>query len=226
MIKWFSGVFIAAAVLSACAPPIARPVPTATRRPAVVFPPTWTPTRGVAGTIRPSATPLPTRTIGPAATPAASSVITSTQGHFRLEIPQNWISQAGQRQLLSGGGQRSIDYAAYRAPGSAPQPAIFIFYKWPNNAPISNENAWEQAFAVASLAVKVCPMTLTQGGPIEIGGENGKYIGYEDGCGVQGELIGFVHEGMNFGLLIEAPQALWEEWRTMLRDIIGTLEFE
>jgi hypothetical protein len=226
LIRFASALLFALVVLSACAPPLARPAPTVTRRPAVVFPPTWTPTPGMAGTIGPSPTPLPTRTIGPAATPAASSVITSAQGHFQIKIPQNWITQAGQRQLLGGSGQRNIDYATYSAPGTAPQPAIFVFYKWPNNGPISNENAWEQAFAVASLVIKVCPMTLTQGGPIEIGGENGKYIGYEDGCGVQGELIGFVYEGMNFGMLIEAPKPLWEEWRPILRNIIGTLKFE
>ena len=119
-----------------------------------------------------------------------------------------------------------MEYVTYSAPGTAPQPAIFIFYKWPNGGPISNENAWEQAFAVASLAVKVCPMTLTQGGAIEVGGETGKYIGYQDGCGVQGELIGFVHAGVNFGILLEAPQPLWDEWQSTLRDIVSTLKFE
>ncbi len=118
-----------------------------------------------------------------------------------------------------------MNFATFSAPGTAPQPAIYVFYKWPNGGPISNDNAWEQAYAVASLAVKVCPVTLTTGGSIEIGGENGKYIGYEDGCGVQGELIGFVHNGMNFGILIEAPKPLWEAWRPTLRSIIGTLEF-
>ena len=127
---------------------------------------------------------------------------------------------------MGAGAERQMNYAAFSAPGTAPQPAILVFYKWPNAGPISNDNAWEQAYAVASLAVKVCPVTLTTGGPITIGGENGKYIGYEDGCGVQGELIGFVHNGMNFGILIEAPQPLWEEWRPILRDIVGTLEFK
>jgi hypothetical protein len=214
MVKWLSGLFIAIVVLSACAAP-------------AVFPPTWTLTPGRPITPTPTWTPRPTHTVGPAATPAASAIFMTTDGVFTLKVPANFASQAGQRQLVgAGGAERQMNYAAFSAPGTAPQPAIFVFYKWPNSGPISNDNAWEQAYAVASLAVKVCPVTLTTGSSIEIGGENGKYIGYEDGCGVQGELMGFVHEGMNFGLLIEAPKPLWAEWRPILRDIVGTLQFE
>jgi hypothetical protein len=213
-------------VLSACAAPAPRAVPTATRRAAVSFPPTWTLTPGRAVTLTPTNTPRPTRTIGPAATPAASQVFTTTDAIFTIEIPSNWTTQSGQRQLLGSRDRSQLNYVTFSAPGTAPQPAIFAFYKWPNSGPISNENAWEQAFAVAALAVKVCPMTLTLGGPLTVGGEEGKYIGYQDGCGVQGELIAFVHNGMNFGFLIEAPQSMWEEWRSILRDIIGTLDFK
>jgi hypothetical protein len=211
--------------ITACAAPAPRALSTPTRRSAVSFPPTWTLTPGRAVTITPTNTPRPTRTIGPAATPAASKVFTTTDAIFTIEIPSNWTTQAGQRQLLGASDQSQMNYAAFSAPGTAPQPAIFLFYKWPNSGPISNENAWEQAYAVAALAVKVCPMTLTVGGSINIGDEDGKYIGYQDGCGLQGELIAFVHNGMNFGILIEAPQPLWEAWRPILRDIIGTLEF-
>jgi hypothetical protein len=225
MIKWLSGLLIAIIVLSACAAPAPRVVPTATQR-VVVFPPTWTSTPGRPVTPTPTWTPRPTRTVGPAATPAASTVFTATDAVFTLEIPSNFTTQAGQQQLVGVSAERQMNYAAFGAPGTAPQPAILVFYKWPNAGPISNDNAWEQAYAVASLAVKVCPVTLTTGGAIEVGGENGKYIGYEDGCGVQGELMGFVHEGMNFGILIEAPKPLWEEWRPILRDIVDTLQFE
>lgn len=224
MLKWLSAVFIVV-LLSACASPAPRVLPTPTTRP-VVYPPTWTLTPGRLVTPTPSPTPRPTRTSGPAATPSAATVFTATDGIFTLEIPGNFASQTGQRQVVGASAERQMNYAAFSAPGAAPQPAILVFYKWPNAGPISNDNAWEQAYAIASLAVKVCPVTLTTGGPIEIGGENGKYIGYEDGCGVQGELIGLVHEGMNFGILIEAPRPLWEEWRPILQDIVGTLQFE
>jgi hypothetical protein len=225
MIKWFSGLFTAIVVLSACAAPAPRVLPTATQR-AAVYPPTWTLTPGRPITPTPTWTPRPTHTIGPAATPAASTIFTTTDGILTLKVPANFTAQVGQRQLVGAGAASQMSYATISAPGTAPQPAIFVFYKWPNAGPISNDNAWEQAYAIASLAVKVCPVTLTTGGPIAISGENGKYIGYEDGCGVQGELIGFVHNGMNFGMLIEAPQPLWQEWRPILRDIVGTLQLK
>ena len=99
MIKWLSGLFIASVMLSACAAPAPRVLPTATQR-AAVFPPTWTLTPGRPVTPTPTLTPRPTRTIGPAATPAASTIFTTTDGIFTLEIPSNFTTQAGQRQLV------------------------------------------------------------------------------------------------------------------------------
>jgi hypothetical protein len=157
-------------------------------------------------------------------TPAAVSVYTSTDEAFALSVPSNWSTSSGQRQMLSQQTQQ-MTYVAFGSPGAAPQPAIIIFYGWPALS-INNDNAWESAYAVASLAIKVCPMTLTVGGSIEIGGEPGKFFGYQDSCGVQGEVIGFVHDRVNYGVLIEAPQGAWEAWRTPLRDLIKTLKFK
>jgi hypothetical protein len=213
---------LAAMVLAACGSPPTAPVrpPTAT---AIVnrFPPTWTPR---AGTQAPTPTPGPTRTPAPIVTPAASRVYTSTEGAFTLELPSNWSRQSGQRQLIGQQAQQMY-YVAVGSPGTAPQPAVIIFYGWPAPNPITSDNAWESAYAIASLAIKVCPLTLTVGGSIALGGEPGKYIGYQDSCGVQGELIGLAHGDVNYGVLIEAPQAAWAEWRTPLRDLIGTLKF-
>jgi hypothetical protein len=212
-------------VLAACGSPAAtragqQPTPTS------LFaqrPPTWTPTPH-RGTLGPSVTPAPTRTPAPIVTPAASSVYTSTDEVFTLDVPSNWSVQSGERQMLSQQTEQ-MKYVAFGSPGAAPQPAAIIFYSWPA-ASANNDNAWQSAYAVASLAIKVCPMTLSVGGSIEVGGEPGKYIGYQDSCGVQGELIGFVHNRVNYGVLIEAPQGAWEAWRTPLRDLIGSLKFK
>lgn len=207
-------------VCAACVAPAPRTIPTATSAP-IKFPPTWTPTP-FQGTRGPTAPPPPTRTPAPIATPAASIVFTSTDQALRLEIPANWITTSGQRQLISDQ-TRQLAYASFSSPGLAPQPAALIFYKWPNAGPIDNDTAWQQAYAVASLAVKVCPVTLTTGGDITVAGERAKFIGYVDSCGVQGELIGLVHDGLNYGILLEAPQADWTEWQPRLRQIISTL---
>ncbi len=216
---------MAAIVLAACGSPattraVQPPTPTSLF---AQLPPTWTPTPH-RGTLGPSPTPAPTRTLAPIVTPAASSVYTSTDETFTLDVPSNWSAQSGERQMLSQQTEQ-MKYAAFGSPGAAPQPAVIIFYGWPA-ASANNDNAWQSAYAVASLAIKVCPMTLSVGGSIEIGGEPGKYIGYQDSCGVQGELIGFVHNRVNYGILIEAPQGAWEAWRTPLRDLIGSLKFK
>lgn len=214
---------LAAIVLAACGDPTTPPVrpPTAT---AIVniFPPTWTPR---SGTLAPTSTRGPTRTPAPIVTPAASQVYTSTDGAFALDLPANWSTQSGQRQII-GRQAQPMQYVAVGSPGTAPQPAVIIFYGWLAAGPVTSDNAWESAYAIASLAIKVCPMTLTVGGAIELGGEPGKYIGYQDSCGVQGELIGLAHGGVNYGVLIEAPRSAWAEWRVPLRDLIGTLKFE
>lgn len=218
--RWLSLLLISL-LLAACSQPVTR---TPTKRPPLVLPPTWT----IAATNRPTAgptlTPAPTRTLSPIATPAATQVFTATDSFFTVQVPANWTAQTGKREMVSNR-QYQMNYVSLSGPGTAPQPAVFILYKWPNMEPITNEDAWKQAFAVAALTVKVCPMTLTTGGPIVIGGEVGNYIGYEDSCGVQGELVGFVHNGVNYGILLEAPKPAWEEWRPQLRDMAGTLRF-
>ena len=207
-------------ILAACNQPRPTLQPTATSRPTLIPLPTLTlsPSPG------PSITPKPTRTIGPAATPAASIVFTSTDSLFTLKLPSNWVTSRGKSQM-NNDPSRQMNYVALSAPGTAPQPAVLIYYNWPAAGEISSDDAWQQAYALASATFKVCPMTLTTGGAITLGGESGQYIGYLDSCGVQGELIGLIHNTANFGLLIEAPSSLWDKWRPILRDIIGSLKF-
>lgn len=211
-------------LIAACRPPIAPPTPTATLEPTVPLPPTWTPTPIRGATTGPVSAPKPAHTIGPVATPAASIEFTSTDSLFTLKVPSNWTMQSAQRKLISDQAQ-AMTYIVLSAPGTAPQPAILIFYGWPAAGPIDNDNAWQQAYAIAALGIKVCPITLTTGGAITLGGATGKYIGYVDGCDVQGELIGFVRATINYGILIEAPVAIWETWRPILRAIVGSLAF-
>ncbi|HZY44177.1 MAG TPA: hypothetical protein VFF70_05430 [Anaerolineae bacterium] len=226
-----------AVVLTACGQPSAPVVMTPIELPTVVLPPTRTPTPTLAvehavRTVEPTAVPsiaataalTIARTIVPPATPAASIVYTSTDAIFTLQFPANWAKQSGERQLLTSQLQH-MAYVWFSAPGTPPQPAMIIFYNWPAVDVISNDTAWQQAFALASLAIKNCAMNLgsNTSAPIDIAGEHAQFIGYTDACGEQGELIGLVHHGLNAGILIEAPQSLWREWRPILRGIIGSL---
>ncbi len=218
-------VLILAVVLTACGRPSASVAVTPIDLPTLVLRPTWTPTP-TEPTIIPSIAPtlFITRTIVPPATPSATSAYTSTDGIITLKIPSNWIKQGGHRKLLATTSQQ-LDYLQLGAPGTPPQPAMIIFYNWPAVEVISNDMAWQQAFALASLAIKDCAMNLagTASTPIDIAGEHAQFIGYTDACGEQGELIGLVHHSLNVGILIEAPQPLWKVWQPILRGIIGSL---
>jgi hypothetical protein len=213
-------------VLTACGRPTARVVSITPQIPATfVFPPTWTPTP-IGVTPGPSIVPTIsiTRTIAPPATPAASIVYSTTDRLITLNAPSNWTTQAGHRQLLATTTQK-FDYLQITAPGTPPQPAIIIFYNWPAMEAIDNTTAWQQAYALASLAIKSCAMILTDevGKPIALAGEDAQVLGYQDECGEQGELIGLVHHTVNVGILIEAPQPIWLTWQPILRNIIGSM---
>ena len=211
-------------ILAACSQPRPTPLPTVTSRPTIIPLPSRLPTLTAPPSPGPSITPKPTRTIGPVATPAASIVFTSTDSLFTLEVPSNWVISNGKSQMSNSQSQQ-MNYVILNAPGTKPQPAILIYYGWPAANTTTSDDIWERAYALASVSFKVCPMTLTTGGSITLGGEPGKYIGYLDSCGVQGELIGLIHNTANFGFLIEAPNSLWDKWRPVLRDIIGSLAF-
>jgi hypothetical protein len=212
-------------VLTACARPNV-PVSITPQIPATfVLPPAWTPTPSEP-TPKPIVLPtiLITRTIAPPATPAASIVYSTTDRLIALKVPANWTTQSGHRQLLATTTQQ-MDYLLISAPGTPPQPAIIIFYNWPAVEAIDNSTAWQQAYALASLAIKSCAMLLAAevGQPIALAGEDAQVVAYQDECGEQGELIGLVHDTLNVGILIEAPQPIWTKWQPVLRNIIGSL---
>lgn len=214
-----------AVILTACGRPNV-PVSITPKIPATfVLPPTWTPTP-ITPTPKPFLVPtiLITRTIVPPATPAASIVYSTTDRLITLKVPANWTTQSGHRQLLATTTQ-SMDYLLISAPGTPPQPAIIIFYNWPAVEAIDNSTAWQQAYALASLAIKSCSMALATeiSTPLALAGEDAQYVAYQDECGAQGELIGLVHNTLNVGILIEAPQSIWTKWQPILRSIIGSL---
>lgn len=213
-------------VLTACGRPQPPSATTPVPLPTIVLPPTWTPTP-IEPTPQPSIVPtaLITRTLTPPATPAASIIYSSTDGLMALKVPGNWTAQGGHRQLLATT-TKQLDYVLLSAPGTSPQPAIIIFYNWPAVEAIDNTNAWQQAYALASLAIKNCSMLLAGeavGEPVSIAGENAKFVPYTDTCGEQGELIGLVHNNLNIGILIETPQSVWTTWQPILHGIIGSI---
>lgn len=221
IIRWMS---VAGLVIgAACAPPPALTQPTATVTP--TRPPTWTPTPGQSDTETPTATPHPTRTLVPPATPAEHKVVVAQDNAFSIQVPSNWEVTEGTRRV-EGRTNYEVKYFAAVGPGDPPQPGVIIFYEWPSSLSVTNDNAWESAYALTALVIKSCATQLGQEKlPVDFGGEPAFGAEYVDACGAAGLVAGAVHNGVNYGALFEAPAPYFGEWFDTLREILLSITF-
>jgi len=221
VIHWMS---VAGLVIgAACAPPPALPQPTATANP--TRPPMWTPTPDESYTGTPTATPHPTRTLTLPVTPAAYKVVVARDNAFSIQVPSNWEVTEGVRRV-EGRASYEVQYFAAVGPGAPPQPGVIIYYRWPSSLEVTNDNAWESAYALTALVIKSCAMQLGQEKlPVDFGGEPAYGAEYVDSCGAAGLLAGAVHNGVNYGALFEAPAPHFGEWFDTLREILLSITF-
>src|SRR3989304_2479540 len=188
-------------------------------------PPTWTPTPDESHTGTATATPFPTRTLTPPVTPAEHKVVVAQDNAFSIQIPSNWEVTEGTRRV-EGYANYEVKYFAAVGPGDAPQPGVIIFYDWPSSLGVTNDNAWESAYALTALVIKSCATRLGQEKlPVDFGGEPAFGAEYIDACGAAGLVAGAVHNGVNYGALFEAPAPYFGEWFDTLREILLSITF-
>jgi len=186
-------------------------------------PPTWTPTPG--GSTAAPVTPIPTRTLVPPATPAEYKVVVAQDNAFSIQIPSNWQVTESTRRV-EGSSTYEVKYFAAVGPGDPPQPGVIIFYAWPSSLAVTNDNAWESAYALTALVIKSCATQLGQEKlPVDFGGEPAFGVEYVDSCGAAGLVTGAVHRDVNYGALFEAPAPYFGEWFTILREILLSITF-
>src|SRR3990172_704328 len=216
---------IAALILlsTACSPTL---TPTLTLTPlSPTLPPTWTPMPDESHTGTPTATPRPTRTLTPPVTPAEHKVVVAQDNAFSIQIPSNWEVTEGTRRV-EGYANYEVKYFAAVGPGDAPQPGVIIFYDWPSSLGVTNDNAWESAYALTALVIKSCATRLGQEKlPVDFGGEPAFGAEYVDACGAAGLVAGAVHNGVNYGALFEAPAPYFGEWFDTLREMLLSVTF-
>ncbi len=207
----------------ACSPaaptptPIPSPVP-----PAPTRPPTWTPESSPSSV---PATAYPTRTLTPPVTPGPLKVVVAQDNAFSIQIPANWSVTESTRRV-QGRSTYEVKYFAAVGPGDPPQPGVIIFYEWPSSLAVTNDNAWESAYALTALVIKSCATRLGQEKlPVDFGGEPAFGVEYVDSCGAAGLVAGAVHHNVNYGALFEAPAPYFGEWFPLLRDILLSLTF-
>jgi len=213
---------LAILTVAACSPaglktsPISSSVP-----PAPTRPPTWTPESSPNSV---PATAHPSRTLTPPVTPGPLSVVVAQNNAFSIQIPSNWIVTEGARQV-TGRSTYTVKYFSAVGPGDSPQPGVIIFYEWPATD-VTNDNAWESAFALTALVIKSCATKLgPEKLPVDFGGEPAFGVEYADSCGAAGLLTGAVHNRVNYGALFEAPAPYYADWFETLREILLSLSF-
>ena len=214
------------ALLVACAPPAPQGVSstgTIQVRPSLTRPPTWTP--AVAVVVGAERTPIPTRTLTPPVTPGDYQVVVAQNNAFSIEVPSNWEIAEGTLQVNSGS-TYEMKYFSAISPGPEPQPAVIIFYEWPSSIAVTNDNAWESAYALTALAIKSCGAQLQpELLPVDFGSEPAFGREYVDGCGAFGLVSGAVHNNVNYGALFEAPVLYYTDWREVLHHMLISLTF-
>ena len=211
-------------ITAACspAPPPIAPTPTQTPGPPT-RPPAWTPTPDNAATA--PITRSPTRTLQPPATPAEFKVVVAQNNAFSIQIPSNWQVTESTRRV-EGRSTYEVKYFAAVGPGDPPQPGVIIFYEWPSSLEVTNDNAWESAYALTALVIKSCATQLEQEKVlVDFGGEPAFGVEYVDSCGAAGLVTGAVHRDVNYGALFEAPAPYFGDWFPTLREILLSITF-
>jgi len=186
-------------------------------------PPAWTPTPDNAATA--PITRSPTRTLQPPATPAEFKVVVAQNNAFSIQIPSNWQVTESTRRV-EGRSTYEVKYFAAVGPGDPPQPGVIIFYEWPSSLEVTNDNAWESAYALTALVIKSCATQLEQEKVlVDFGGEPAFGVEYVDSCGAAGLVTGAVHRDVNYGALFEAPAPYFGDWFPTLREILLSITF-
>ena len=186
-------------------------------------PPAWTPTSDNAATA--PITRSPTRTLQPPATPAEFKVVVAENNAFSIQIPSNWQVTESTRRV-EGRSTYEVKYFAAVGPGDPPQPGVIIFYEWPSSLEVTNDNAWESAYALTALVIKSCATQLEQEKVlVDFGGEPAFGVEYVDSCGAAGLVTGAVHRDVNYGALFEAPAPYFGDWFPTLREILLSITF-
>ena len=151
-------------------------------------------------------------------------IVVAQDNAFSIQVPANWIVTEGTRRV-TGRSTYEVKYFSAVGPGDPPQPGAIIFYDWPA-VNMTNDNAWEAAFALTSLVIKSCAIEWgPEKLPVDFGGEPAYGIEYADSCGAMGLLAGAVHNRVNYGALFEAPAPYYNEWFETLRAILLSLTF-
>ena len=234
---------VAIAVLSAaCSSPSVTPyavptmprpvetqvVPTVPRPPETRAVPTAEPY-----TVAPAPTPTlpPTLAVTPTAVPIALDkwqAYQDTEKRFAFRFPPDWggrgYTQAITRTVLP----LAVDVVWLHGPGGAASPEFVLMYNWPALDPIqapTNDTAWSSVGGLAKIFLyPSCGTTFDSPAPLTLSGQRvmgAKFVVQCDRL-YAGYLVGIVHKGMNYGLVVDVPAEDWDAWRPTFETMLAS----
>jgi hypothetical protein len=229
-------VFLVLLALAACqaAPvtaPTPIPVPTLPRPAETKSIPTAAPI-----TLVPPPTPtvLPTLAVTPTAIPVQLDTwktFESPDKTFAFHYPPDWRGRGYTQEITRTLRLLQVNTLVLRGPGGSAGPEFVMLFNWPALDPTqlpTNATAWSSVAGLAKLFLySDCTTTFDSPAPVTLAGQQtigAKFVAQCDRL-YAGYLIGIVHEGVNYGLVVDVPAEDWDAWRSTFETLFASFTF-
>lgn len=176
-------------------------------------------------------TPLPSPAITPTAIPMALDkwqLYESQDKTFSFRFPPDWGGRESTQAISSTLQPITVDMAWLRGPGGAAGPEFVLMHHWPAldpTQPPANATAWTSVAGLSKIFLySGCTMKLDAPAPVTLAGQQtmgAKFIVQCDRL-YAGYLVGLVHRGVNYGLLVDVPAEDWDAWRPTLETMLAS----
>jgi hypothetical protein len=179
----------------------------------------------------PAPTPLPTLAVTPTAIPVALDkwqAFESPDKAFSFRFPPGWGGRAYTQAITRTLSPLSVDIIMLRGPGNNTDPEFVLIYNWPPLDPTqqtTNTTAWSSVAGLAKLFLYPnCVTTFDLPAPLTLSGEQTMGAKFVVQCDrlYAGYLVGIVHKGVNYGLLVDVPVETWDAWRPTFEAMLAS----
>jgi hypothetical protein len=184
--------------------------------------------------------PLPTPTLVPtlAATPTAIPVeldkwqtFQDPGQQFTFRFPPDWGGRGYTQAITRTVRALSVDTIVLRGPQGNAGPEFVIMYNWPAldpTQPPANATAWSSVAGLSKLFLYPdCMTTFDSPAPVTLAGQQVMGVKFVAQCDrlYAGYLVGIVHRGVNYGLVVDVWAEDWDAWRPTFETLFASLAF-
>jgi hypothetical protein len=182
----------------------------------------------------PAPTQLPTLAITPTAIPVALDkwkLAASEDKSVSFRYPPDWVGRESTQAITRTLQPITVDMVWLQGPGGASGPEFVLMYNWPAfdvTQPPANATAWSSVAGLAKIFLyNDCATTFDSPAPTMLAGQQTMGTKFVAQCSrlYAGYLVGIVHKGVNYGLLVDVPAEDWEAWRPTFETMFASFTF-